>query len=334
MRELRGMLFLLAFLLVASCGSDRQTFLLEGTFKGFNQGELYIYGINGTHKLDTISVVKGKFRYEVTLEEPVTFSLVFPNFSELPVFGESRAEVEIEGDASHLKQTKISGTDLNKTMTGFRMRTSQMTPPQLQDAAETFIKENPESPISLYLLNKYFTQIPSPDYKKCIELISLLQKAQPEEESLKGLTQKMKGLKVIKDSGKLPSFTGKDVNGKAVKSTDLNGQLNIITLWAKWNYESTNIQRQLGFQQKQYSDKLKLLSICLDADVKECRKTVERDSVKWSTVCDGRMWENPLVQQLGLAYVPDNIVTDRQGKIIGHTLSWVELQKLINTLNH
>ena len=73
--------------ILSSCGSDRQTFLLEGTFKGFNQGDLYIYGVNGTHKLDTISVVKGAFRYEIPLEEPVTFALVFPNFSELPVFG-------------------------------------------------------------------------------------------------------------------------------------------------------------------------------------------------------------------------------------------------------
>ena len=135
-----------------SCGNDRQTFLLEGTFKGFNQGDLYIYGVNGTHKLDTISVVKGAFRYEIPLEEPVTFALVFPNFSELPVFGEPRAEVEIEGDASHLKETKISGTELNEAMTSFRLKTSGMAPPEVTQAAEMFIKENPASPISLYLL--------------------------------------------------------------------------------------------------------------------------------------------------------------------------------------
>ena len=149
-----------------SCRSDRHTFLLEGTFKGFNQGELYIYGVNGTHRLDTIAVVKGAFRYEVTLEDSVTFALVFPNFSELPVFGEPRAEVEIEGDASHLKETKISGTELNETMTTFRLKTSQMTPPEVTQAAEAFIRENPASPISLHLFNKYYTQIPKPESRR------------------------------------------------------------------------------------------------------------------------------------------------------------------------
>ena len=312
--------------ILSSCGSDRKTFLLEGTFKGFNQGELYIYGMNGSHRLDTISVVKGKIHYEVTLEDPVTLSLVFPNFSEIPIFAEPRAEVEIEGDASHLKETKISGTDVNEAMTSFRLKTGKMTPPEAAQAAETFIKENPASPISLYLLNKYFTQIPKPDYKKAIGLVNELRKAQPDEPSLKGLAEKMKGLDILRDGATLPSFTAKDINGRTVSSSDLNATVNIIFTWAKWNYESVNMQRQLAFFQRRYKDKLKIVGICVDADQKGCRKTAEQDSVKWSTICDGKMWEGPLVQQLGLSYIPDNIMTDSKGKIIAHTLRVNELQ--------
>ena len=316
----------------SSCGSDRQTFLLEGTFKGFNQGELYIYGVNGTRKLDTISVVKGAFRYEVSLEEPVTFALVFPNFSELPVFGEPRTEVEIEGDASHLKETKISGTELNEAMTSFRLKTSQMTPPEATQAAETFIKENPASPISLYLLNKYFTQTPTPDYKKAIALVTELCKAQPDEPSLKGLVEKMKGLESLRDGATLPSFTAKDINGKTVKSSDLNAPVNVIYTWAKWNYESVNMQRQLTYLQKQNKDKIKLLGICVDVDLKSCRQTAEKDSVKWSTINDRKLWESPLVQKLGLSYIPDNIVTDSKGKIITHSLKAFDLQDKLREL--
>lgn len=309
-----------------SCGSDRKTFLLEGTFKGFNQGELYIYGINGSHRLDTISVVKGKIHYEVTLEEPVILSLVFPNFSELPVFAEPRAEVEIEGDASHLKETRISGTETNEEMTKYRLQAGGMTPPEATKAAEAYIREHPASPVALYLLNKYFTQIPEPDYKKCIALIGEVRKAQPEEPSLKGLAEKMKGLVNKKEGAKIPSFTATDINGKTVKSSDLDAPVNIIFTWAKWNYESVSMQRQLTFFQQRYKDNLKIMGICLDADKKECRTTAEKDSVKWSTICDGKMWESPLLKQLGLSYVPDNIMIDSKGKIIAHTLHINELQ--------
>jgi peroxiredoxin len=323
---------LTSFLFITSCGSDRQTFLLKGTFKGFNQGELYIYGVNGTYRLDTISVVKGAFRYEVALEDTVTLALVFPNFSELPVFAEPRAEVEIEGDASHLKETQISGTETNEAMTSFRLKTSKMTPPEATQAAETFIKENPASPISLYLLNKYFAQTPKPDYKKAIELINVLHKAQPDEPSLKGLAEKMKGIENLREGATLPNFTAKDINGKTVKSSDLNAPVNVIFTWAKWNYESVNMQRQLTYLKQHFKDKIKVIGICVDVDLKGCRKTAEQDSVKWSTICDRKMWEGPLVQQLGLSHIPDNIMTDEKGKIIAHHLLVHELQNKTKSL--
>jgi len=201
-----------------------------------------------------------------------------------------------------------------------------MTPPEATKAAEAFIREQPASPIALYLLNKYFTQIPSPDYKKCIELITEIQKVQPDEPSLKGLAEKMKGLVNLKDGAKIPNFTATDIDGKTVKSSDLNAPVNIIFTWAKWNYESVSMQRQLTFFQQRYKDKLKIVGICLDVNKKECRENAEKDSVKWSTICDGKMWESPLLKQLGLSYLPDNIMTDSQGKIIAHTLHINELQ--------
>ena len=317
--------YLFTFLLL-SCGSNHETFVLDGTFKGFNQGELYIYGMNGTYRLDTISVLKGRFHYEVALENAVTFSLVFPNFSELPVFGEPRAEVEIEGDASHLRETRVSGTDTNKRMTDFRLRTSEMTPPEVVQAAETFIREDPASPVALYLLNKYFTQATNANHKKAVALISEIEKAQPDEPSLKGLKEKINSLDVLKEGAKIPAFMTKDIDGKTVSSSDLNAPVNIIFVWAKWNYESVNMQRQLSFFQKQNKDKLKVLGISLDPDAKMCRQIAEQDSVKWSTVCDGKMWETPLLRQLGLWYIPDNILIDSQGKIIAHTLHVNDLQ--------
>ena len=54
----------------------------------------------------------------------------------------------------------------------------------------------------------------------------------------------------------------------------------------------------------------------MDARKEDCSRFLERDSMRLSTVCDGRMWESPLVQQLGISDVPGNIFIDRQGKVI------------------
>jgi len=317
----------LALLCLIACGPERQTFLLEGSFKGFSQGELYIYDIDGSRPLDTITVQKGQFRYEIMLEEPVIFSIVFPNFSELPVFGEPKAEVEVHGDASHLKETTVNGTPDNKEMTGFRMKTGQMTPPEAIKAAETLIREQPASPLAYYLLHKQFTQNPDADRSETIELLSIVAKAQPQHKHLKDMESRFRQMSTTKDNSRLPNFTATDLNGKKVTQSTLSGEVNIISVWGKWNYESLNQQRQLEQLRRDYPDRIKILSICLDPDVKSCRQTMTKDSVKWSTICTGKMWDTPLLLQLGLTNVPDNIIADRQGKIIDRSLRPYELFK-------
>ena len=84
--------------------------------------------------------------------------------------------------------------------------------------------------------------------------------------------------------------------------------------------------------EKDHGSQLKFLSVCLDADKKECRKNMDRDSIKWHNICDGRMWETPILGQLGLYFVPDNIITDSKGKILAHSIATNQLDKKIEEL--
>ena len=304
---------------------------MEGEFKGFNQGEFYVYSPDGgIRQLDTIAVKNGKFIYQIPLDTTATFVLVFPNFSEIPVIGASGATAKIEGDAAHLKEIEVKGTKENELMTAFRLKVSEMPPPETVKEAIRFIKENPKSQTSIYLLNKYFIQTPQQDYQQAHALMKIIQKENPDNTKLAVLTKQLEGLKDFWNSGKLPKFTSTDIKGKPISSGDLYAKLNIITTWATWNYESQNIQRQLKRREKEYgANNLKIVSFCLDANPKECRKLMDRDSITWCNICDERMWETPALTKLGLFKVPDNIITDSQGKIIAHSLSANELNKKI-----
>ena len=322
--------YLFTFLLL-SCGVDSGTFRIEGEFKGFNQGEFYVYSPDGAIRhLDTIAVKNGRFSYQVELDTTALFMLVFPNFSELPVFGGSGMKVEIEGDASHLKEIEVKGSKTNEQMTKFRLKTSQMTPPEVLSEAASFIKDNPSSDVSIYLLNKLFIQSVDPDYKQASELAADILKARPNHQKLERLSKQLEGIGQLKEGNKLPKFSAIDIKGKPISSADLYAKVNVITTWASWNYESVNIQRMLKRMEKEYGNsKLKIVSFCIDANVKDCRKTIDRDSVTWNTICDGKMWQSPVVSLLGFSAVPDNIVIDRNGKILSRRLSMVDLRKEI-----
>ena len=331
--------FLLLFLLTSylflltSCGPDGDHFEMSGKFKGFNQGELYVYATDGpSQKLDTIAIVNGGFNYSTTLDGPRTFVIVFPNYSELPVLGEPGKEVDIEGDASHLKEVEVMGTKENEAMTAFRLQTSQMTPPEVAKAAEAFITEHPQSLSSIYILNRTFIQSQTPDYDKALKLATAIAEASPENHAIARLKKQLEGLTRFKEKAQLPKFTAFDIDGKSVTNADLTAKVNIISTWASWNYDSQNAQRKLKRLQRDYGSQLKLVSVCLDASKKECRKNMDRDSIRWHNICDGRMWETPLLAQLGLYFVPDNIITDSRGRIVAHSLTTNELDKKIEKL--
>lgn len=322
--------YLLTALVLVSCGASNGYFRLEGRFRNLNQGEFYIYSLDGQRpQLDTIRLSEGRFVYEKPAEEQQTCVVIFPNYSEAPVFVESGATVKMEGDATHLKELKVTGTEANELMTGFRLRIADMTPPETIKAAEAFIREHPETACALYVLKKYFLLKPEADYGKAAALVDVIAKAQPGRQELKQRSRELQRLKVRGSHGRLPAFSAVDVRGQRVTNASLSGQLNIVLAWATWNYESQNIQRQMRNMKKEYGSKLSLLSICVDASKEECRHALERDSITWYNVCDGKMWDTPLLGQLGLTEIPSNIVVDRYGKVLARDMSLADLKKKI-----
>ena len=319
---------------MSSCGPDRGFFRLEGEFRGFNQGEFYVYSTDGgIRKLDTIGVKGGRFTYQIPLDSAATFVLVFPNYSEIPVIGVSGAKVEVEGDASHLKEIKVRGTKENDLLTGFRLKVSEMTPPETVREAADFITKHPDALSSTFLLNKYFVQSQTPDYKKALSLAKTIHEARPGNKRIAALVKHLEGLQAIRNGATLPKFTATDIKGRPISSGDLYAPVNVITTWATWNYESQNIQRQLKRREKEKGvNRLRILSICLDANAKECRRLMDRDSITWCNICDERMWDNPILTTLGLSRIPDNIITDSQGRILAHSLPVAELNKKIDEL--
>lgn len=310
----RIVLFLLLVLMLISCGTRSGHFKMEGRFLHMNQGELYVYspdgGIDG---LDTIKIEAGRFAYEIPCSKPATLVIIFPNYSVQPIFAESGGSVEVKADASHLKEMEVKGTDDNELMTKFRKQIANSSPPDELKYAIQFIKDHPESTVSVYLLNRYLIQMETPDYKQAANLLKILLKEQPGNVTLGRLQRQISGLGTLKVGDKLPNFTAKDVNGKLINNATLANQTIIISTWAAWSYESLDFQRALNDAVK--AGKIAALGISVDANPKDVRQALKNDDITFPNVCDGKMLSTPLLKTFGLTTVPDNIVV-RNGKII------------------
>lgn len=325
MKKLSYLLTLLTLVLV-SCGTGSDHFKISGHFLNLNQGEFYVYSTDGgVEGIDTIKVEGGRFSYEIPCIKPSTLMLVFPNFSEQPIFAEPGQSVEIKADASHLKEMKVEGTKDNELMNDFREMTQNSSPPQTKKLAQQFITDHADTPVSVYLVYKYFIQSPTPDYATASKLMAMMRKEQPDNSSLARLATAAETYKKAAVGSTLQHFNAADINGNSVSSGNLNRGTAVISVWATWSYDSQNMQRMLKRMKRQKGDRLRLLSICLDASVNDCRQAMKRDTVTWTNVCDGKMFEGKLFRQLGMGYVPDNLLL-RDGKIIARRLSVDELE--------
>ena len=162
--------------------------------------------------------------------------------------------------------------------------------------------------------------------------MNLMLKETPDNGQLIALQKQLKSLQGGALKSKLPIFTATDVKGNKVTEKALKAKLNVVSVWASWSYTSADQQRRLKSLKDKFGDKLGIVSICIDGRPADCKQRVERDSLKWATVCDGRMWNTPLLAKFGLGDVPANLIIDEKGVIIERNLQPQRLEERVNEL--
>ena len=323
---------LITFTMLSSCGAEKGKFKMSGRFLNMDQGEFYVYSPDGViDGIDTIRVKGGRFTYEHPLDREATLMLVFPNYSEQPIFANSGKSVEINGDASHIKEMEVTGTKDNELMTKFRKETASSSPPDIVKIAEKYINDKPESLIGVYLVRKYFIQTVTPDYVKAEKLVSKMLESQPKNGTLVLLRKQLSQLKNGNVGNNVPTFTATDINGHTISNQDLGDEVAVIYVWSTWNYESQEMQRQLKKRAKESKGQLKLISISMDADQQSCQKVLDRDSITCPNVLEPQLFDGQLFTKLGFSYVPDNMVINH-GRIVARTLNTQALKTKLDEL--
>ena len=298
-----------------------------------NQGEFYVYSPDGAiNDIDTIKVQGGRFAYEIPCESEGTIVIVLPNYTEIPVFVEPGKSVDMTADASHIKDIEVTGTDANEKMTAWRKNALSQSPEGQKKQAEQFIRENPSSIVSRWLLRKHFVVTAMPDLKKAKELVRLMEKSTDKEPSVMRLVVGLENLP-LQVGDVLPAFKAKDLRGNDVLASQYRVGKAVILVWSSWDYEGQSISRRVlrKIEEMKSQDKQvpKVLGISIDASAVKAKKTIGNDSTAWSTICDGLMWDSPVVKAMGSTRVPDNFILEN-GKVKACHLGAEELLKQLD----
>lgn len=258
---------LVAALVCTSCGTDSRHFRIDGRLLHLNQGEFYVYSPDGTiNGLDTIKVQAGRFSYEVACDRPMTLMIVFPNFTEQPVFAQPGKSVDLKGDASHLKEMTVKGTKDNELMNKFREMIRNAAPPEMKKCAQLFVQDHPESRVGAYLVDRYFIHDANPDTKTAVHLVDLMIEKQPENGYLKRQKRQLTASFVATKGADIPNVLGTTVDGKTIGRVQLTkAPVTVVCALATWKYESMSQFRRLAAYAASQQGRVAVVGVSIDA---------------------------------------------------------------------
>ncbi|MDR6785497.1 peroxiredoxin [Pedobacter africanus] len=196
---------------------------------------------------------------------------------------------------------------------------------------KAFVQKNPSSFRSIYALQFYGG--PTPDVQDVEPLFNSLS---PEVKASKpGIkyARLMEKMKTYGVGAMAPDFTQADTEGKAVSLRDFRGKYVLIDFWASWcgpcRAENPNV---VNAYQKYKDKNFTILGVSLDRSRENWLKAIKDDKLVWTQVSDLQYWKNEVAKLYAINAIPQNVLVDPKGKIVGRNLTGGALTEKLEKL--
>lgn len=309
MRQLLYVGFLL--LCLCSCKDKETLFVLGGNIKSLTHDTLYVYGADGLYgQLDTVVAHEGQFKYTAAVDTVTPLWVLFPNKHRELLFADKGSITIMLGDTVAAGHIRVVGSEQDALLRSFHLLTDTLEDSdRIVQIADSFIRTNPHSEVSIYLLREYFVNNPKVNQAKINTLIASMSGNLQDNDYIRQLQQTLSSYKPLSRNNAVSNLTVQDREGKAVGSSEYKDTFLLVTFWASWDAESRQRQRELiPIKEKYKVHNFDILSVSLDTDREAWLKAVEEDSVTWRQACDFEGWATDVVERMQINRLPANVL--------------------------
>ena len=309
--------------------------MLDGNVSRLTHDTIYIYGADALYeRMDTVVATDGIFHYTAEIDTVTPLWVLFPNMHREMVFADKGLEVTLQGDTAAIGHIRIEGGEQNALLQNFHQKTDSISDAkELAVVADSFIRANPYSEVSIHLLREYFVNQLHPDQTRIKTLIGTMSGNLQDNNYVSLLQKRLNAYKPLARNSVVSNYNVRDSVGKNVSTADYKDTYLLITFWASWDKESRLRQRELIDIKKKYEKyNFDILSVSLDTDRNVWLQAIAEDSVTWRQACDFDGWNTGIVQRMQINHLPTNVLLNPQHRIQAIDLYGAALDKKIDEL--
>lgn len=334
MKKLLNTIILFSLFSFVSIVSHAQGYKIIGKVTGFaDSTKLYLADVtDGSFKpIDSTYVINGNFTFEGKLNHKAVQTYIHTkNFADRVSLWLQNTSVNFAATKGKFKEAIIDGSETQNQMAALNKATVGLSDEKAKEQYILFIKNNPESIISAYLLSLFATTWGRETVQDLSTLLSAESKTTYYGKNIETFLVLSKDIKIGEP---FADISQPDTSGINRKLSDLKGKVILLDFWGSWCGPCREANPKLVKIYDKFKAKgFDIFGVGAETQKKQWVAALKKDGLQWINVSDLKGDKNEAALMYNVGQYPTNFLIDKNGIIIAKDISIEELSKKLTEL--